>query len=73
MNKQCIIKNVISEKASLANKNNCYCFMVNENANKIDVQKAIEGRFTVKVKKINMSLYLTKAKKKIYSKQYQQY
>lgn len=64
MDKQCIIKNIISEKTSLANKNNCYCFMVKDNANKIEVQKAIEERFTVKVKKINMSLYLTKAKKK---------
>lgn len=64
MNQQCIIKNIISEKTSLANKKNCYCFVVNKNANKIEVKKVIEEMFSVKVEDVNMSLYLTKAKRK---------
>lgn len=51
-----IIKNpVITEKSMEATTNNQYTFEVAEKANKIEIRKAVEDIFKVKVLKVNTS------------------
>lgn len=55
MNAHTIIKNpVVTEKSTdLTGKYNKYSFVVDERANKIEIKKAIEELFKVKVIKVN--------------------
>jgi len=49
-----IIKPVVSEKSMLLmQENNTYSFQVNKKANKIEIRKAIQEIFNVKVEKVN--------------------
>lgn len=57
-----IIAPVITEKAAVQAENNVYTFKVAADANKIEIKKAIESAFGVKVIKINT--LNTKAKDK---------
>ena len=57
-----IIAPVITEKAAIQAEANIYTFKVAKDANKIEIKKAIEGAFGVKVVKINTAN--TKAKDK---------
>ena len=57
-----IIAPVITEKSAAQAENNVYTFKVASSANKIEIKKAIEEAFSVKVKKINT--LNTKAKSK---------
>ena len=52
-----IIAPVITEKSAIQKENNVYTFKVAKDANKIQIKKAIEAAFGVKVKNVN-----TKAK-----------
>ncbi len=56
----CLSKNIISEKSSLLNSNNCYVFKVYKDANKISIKNCIESLFGVKVKSVNTVNMLTK-------------
>ena len=57
-----IIAPVITEKAAYATEKNVYTFKVNKDANKIEIKKAIEAAFKVKV--VNVNTLNTKAKAK---------
>lgn len=57
-----IIAPVITEKAAVQAENNVYTFKVAADANKIEIKKAIESAFGVKVIKVNT--LNTKAKDK---------
>ena len=57
-----IIAPVITEKSSIQREQNVYTFKVKKSANKIEIKKAIESAFGVKVLKVNT--LLTKPKDK---------
>ena len=50
-----IIKPVISEKSFGLSESNVYTFIVDRRANKIEIGKAVEEIFSVKVAKVNTS------------------
>ena len=46
---------MVSEKSySIANSSNKYTFLVNTDANKIEIGKAVEAKYKVKVEGVNM-------------------
>jgi large subunit ribosomal protein L23 len=54
MAKQILIKPVITEKATkLADKRSTYAFVVNKDANKIEIRNAVEKMFNVSVDSVN--------------------
>lgn len=57
-----IIAPVITEKSAAQAEKNVYTFKVNADANKIEIKKAIEAAFGVKV--VNVNTLNTKAKDK---------
>lgn len=58
-----IIAPVITEKSAIQAETNVYTFKVNASANKIEIKKAIEEAFGVKVKKVNTLNTKSKAKR----------
>ncbi len=48
-----IIKPIITEKSMSGNAIKMYTFKVNKNSNKIEIKKAVEELFGVKVAKVN--------------------
>lgn len=58
-----LIKPIITEKmTSLAEKLNRYGFIVDRNANKVQIKKAIEDMYGVKVDSVNTQQYVGKVK-----------
>ena len=45
---------LITEKTASLGKNRAYTFVVAPSANKIDIKRAVESRFSVKVEKVNI-------------------
>jgi large subunit ribosomal protein L23 len=63
MAKQILIKPVITEKSSkLSDKANTFTFVVNRNANKIEIRKAVEDMFKVSVASVNTAVMPGKPK-----------
>jgi large subunit ribosomal protein L23 len=63
MAKQILIKPIITEKATkLADKRNTYVFVVNKEANKIEVKNAVEKSFNVNVTSVNTAVMPGKPK-----------
>lgn len=58
-----IIAPVITEKAAIQAETNVYTFKVAADANKIEIKKAIEEAFGVKVVKVNTANTKAKAKR----------
>lgn len=58
-----IIKPIVTEKATDLTKENKYVFKVNIKANKIEIKKAIEEYFKVKVTKVNTLIQHGKVKR----------
>ena len=58
-----IIAPVITEKSAAAAEKNVYTFKVASEANKIQIKKAIEAAFGVKVEKVNTLNTKAKAKR----------
>ena len=57
MAKQVIYKPVVSEKSEkMSSKNNVYTFIVNKDANKIEIKKAVEDMFTTNVVAVNTAI-----------------
>jgi len=55
--KEIVLKPVISEKSySLANESNKYVFFVDSGINKIEIKKAIEKKYKVKVTGVNITI-----------------
>jgi len=53
-----IIKPIITEKATTASElNNCYSFLVNTKANKVEIKKAVEATYGVSVEKVRTMNY----------------
>ncbi|MDR2206743.1 MAG: 50S ribosomal protein L23 [Flavobacteriaceae bacterium] len=60
-----IIKPVISEKANyLTNLRNDYSFLVDTKANKIEIKKAVEETYNVKVADVRTMIYAPKVSSK---------
>ena len=58
-----IIAPVITEKSAIQRENNAYTFKVAKDANKIQIKKAIEEAFGVKVVKVNTLNTKSKSKR----------
>jgi large subunit ribosomal protein L23 len=58
-----LIKPIITEKmTSLAEKLNRYGFVVDRNANKVQIRQAVEKMYGVKVESVNTQQYVGKVK-----------
>lgn len=63
MAKTILIKPVITEKATkLADKRNTYSFVVNKDANKIEIRNAVEKLYNVSVDSVNTVVMPAKPK-----------
>lgn len=63
MAKQILIKPVITEKAdALAENQGKYTFVVNKDANKIEIKKAVSETYNVEVAKVNTMVMPSKAR-----------
>lgn len=58
-----IVKTVVTEKSTLASECKKYIFLVQRNANKYNISKAIEGIFNVNVIKVNIINMIGKTKR----------
>ncbi len=62
---QVLIRPLISEKSNeMREADGKYCFLVNRKASKIDVKKAVEVLFDVKVKNVNTAILRGKMKRR---------
>lgn len=59
-----LIKPVNTEKGTLLEKYNQYVFIVNDRANKVQVKKAVEQIYSVKVLSVNTVRYAGKKKER---------
>ena len=59
-----LIKPMVTEKASEANEHGKYGFVVNKNANKVEIKKAVEKMYGVTVESVNTINYLGKTKRR---------
>ena len=57
-----IVRPLLTEKSYSEIQNKTYTFIVNKNANKVQIAKAVEEKFKVEVEKVNT--ILVKGKKK---------
>ena len=58
-----LLKPIITEKAeTLSEGSNKYTFLVNKKSTKLDIKKAIEEKYTVKVARVNTMIMPSKAK-----------
>ncbi|MCB0687735.1 MAG: 50S ribosomal protein L23 [Saprospiraceae bacterium] len=65
MSRNILIKPIISEKAEvLSDKLQHYTFMVDRNANKIEIRKAVEQMYNVSVAAVNTLVIPGKTKKR---------
>ena len=63
MAKQILVKPLITEKADLLTEDlNKYVFVVNKNANKVEVRNAVEKMYSVKVASVNTMIMPGKTK-----------
>jgi len=58
-----LIRPIITEKTTLLMQENKYTFQVPLNANKVEIRKAVESIFTVKVEKVATIRVLGKTKR----------
>ena len=57
-----LIKPLVTEKVSALNEKGKYGFVVNRNANKVEIKKAVEKMYGVTVEDVNTMNYLGKKK-----------
>jgi large subunit ribosomal protein L23 len=63
MAKRILIKPIITEKADmLSEKSSRYTFVVNKDANKIEIKKAVAETYNVEVKAVNTMIMPSKSK-----------
>ena len=63
MGKQILIKPLITEKAEqLTEKRNQFTFIVNRDANKVEIRKAIEQMYNVNVSSVNTAIMPAKTR-----------
>lgn len=56
-----LVKPILTEKASSTNEKGIFVFMVKKNANKIQIRKAVESTYNVKVINVNTMNVLGKS------------
>ena len=56
-----LVKPILTEKASSINEKGIFVFMVDKNANKIQIRKAVESTYNVKVINVNTMNVLGKS------------
>ncbi|MEE3112568.1 MAG: 50S ribosomal protein L23 [Bacteroidota bacterium] len=56
-----LVKPILTEKASSINEKGIFVFMVKKNANKIQIRKAVESTYNVKVINVNTMNVLGKS------------
>ena len=56
-----LVKLILTEKASSTNEKGIFVFMVDKNANKIQIRKAVESTYNVKVINVNTMNVLGKS------------
>ncbi len=60
---QILIKPIVTEKLNAqGEKLNCFGFVVNKNANKLQIKKAVEEMYNVTVERVNTMNYAGKVK-----------
>ena len=60
-----LVKPLITEKMTeLSERRNQYGFIVDRKANKVEIQKAIEGQYNVTVTSVNTMVYAGKSKRR---------
>ncbi len=59
-----ILNGIKSEKTSKLESLGCFCFVVRDDACKVDVKRDVEALFGVSVRRVNLCKFSTKAKKK---------
>ncbi len=57
-----LVKPLVTEKVSALNEKGKYGFIVNRNANKVEIKKAVEKMYGVTVEDVNTMNYLGKKK-----------
>lgn len=57
-----IVKQLVTEKASIAQNGGQYGFIVNRDATKLDVKRAIEELYSVQAEKVTTSVTATKTR-----------
>jgi len=57
-----LVKPLVTEKVSALNEKGKYGFVVNRNANKVEIKKAVEKMYGVTVEDVNTMNYLGKTK-----------
>lgn len=57
-----LVKPLVTEKASSLNEKGQYGFIVDKNANKIDIKNEVERMYGVTVESVNTMVYLGKKK-----------
>jgi large subunit ribosomal protein L23 len=58
-----LIKPLVTEKSMLMMEENKYCFMVDKRANKIEIRKAVESLFKVRVLSVTTRIIKGKIKR----------
>ena len=56
-----LVKPILTEKASSANEKGIFVFVVDKNANKLQIRKAVESTYNVKVINVNTMNVLGKS------------
>lgn len=57
-----LVKPIVTEKVSALNEKGKYGFVVNKNANKVEIKKAVEKMYGVNVEDVNTMIYPGKQK-----------
>lgn len=69
MNKNILVRPIVTEKSTILNeKQNRYAFVVDKNANKIEIKKAVEEMYGVSVVSVNTLVMPAKNKTKFTKK-----
>jgi large subunit ribosomal protein L23 len=58
-----VVRPIITERSMRDMEENKYTFMVSKSANKIEIKKAVEELFGVKVEKVNVANYMGKMRR----------
>lgn len=58
-----IVKPIVTEKAATQEENGVYGFMVDPSANKIEIKKAIESKYSVSIDSVRTMNYAGKRKR----------
>jgi large subunit ribosomal protein L23 len=61
--REIIVRPVVTERSTTLGENDAFTFIVAEDANKIEIRRAVEQMFDVKVRSVNTMRYRGKARR----------